>query len=75
MPRIIDDDDKKILRMLSENPQLSQAELSKRLGISQPAVSARMRKLEESGILARLVGTDVKKSQLFLARGNGSTKC
>jgi Lrp/AsnC family leucine-responsive transcriptional regulator len=73
LPRIIDDDDKKILRMLSENPELSQAELSKQLRISQPAVSARMRKLEESGTLARLVGTDVKKSQLFLARVNVST--
>jgi len=73
LPRIIDDHDKKILRMLSENPQLSQAELSKRLRISQPAVSARMRKLEENGTLVRLVGTDVKKSQLFLARVNVST--
>lgn len=73
MPRTIDDNDKKILRMLSENPQLSQTELSKRLRISQPAVSARMHKLEDSGALVRLVGTDVKKSQLFLARVNVST--
>ncbi len=54
--------------MLSEDPQLSQAEISERLKISQPAVSARIRKLEDKGVLTRLVGTDVKKAQLFLAK-------
>jgi len=73
LARIIDDVDKKILCLLSENPQLSQAELSKRLKISQPAVSARIRKLEENGTLARLAGTDVKKTPLFLAKVDVST--
>lgn len=54
--------------MLSEDPQLSQAEISKRLKISQPAVSARVHKLEERGILSHVIGTDVKKAQLFLAK-------
>lgn len=65
--RAIDDTDRKMLHLLSENPEISQAELSQHLKISQPAVSLRMRKLEERGILARLVGTDIKKAQLFLA--------
>jgi DNA-binding Lrp family transcriptional regulator len=73
LTKVIDDMDKKILCLLSENPQLSQAELSERLKISQPAVSARIRKLEERGVLARLVGTDIKKAQLFLARVDIST--
>jgi len=64
----IDDVDKKILCLLSNDPQMSQAGISERLKISQPAVSARIRKLEEKGILARQVGTDVKKAQLFLAK-------
>jgi len=66
--RTIDDADRKMLYLLSENPEISQAELSESLKISQPAVSMRMRKLEEKGILARLVGTDIKKAQLFLAK-------
>jgi DNA-binding Lrp family transcriptional regulator len=73
MTRAIDDLDKKILCLLSQDPQLSQAEISDRLKISQPAVSARVRKLEEGGTLARLVGTDVKKAQLFLAKVDVST--
>lgn len=57
-----------MLYLLSEQPGISQAELSERLKISQPAVSLRMRKLEERGILARLIGTDIKKAQLFLGK-------
>lgn len=68
MAKVIDEVDRKILSLLSENPEISQAELSENLKISQPAVSARVRKLEERGALARLVGTDVKKAQLFLAK-------
>jgi Lrp/AsnC family leucine-responsive transcriptional regulator len=69
----IDETDRKILFMLSENPKLSQAEISDRLGISQPAVSARMRKLEESGVLTHMIGTDIKKAQLFMAKIEFST--
>ena len=66
--RAIDDLDREMLYLLSEHPGISQAELSDRLKISQPAVSLRMRKLEERGILARLIGTDIKKAQLFLGK-------
>jgi len=64
----LDDIDRKILQMLSQDPVMSQAELSKLLKISQPAVSARISKLEQKGTLARLVGTDVRRAQLFLGK-------
>jgi DNA-binding Lrp family transcriptional regulator len=64
----LDEKDKKILSLICQNPGVSQAEISKQLKISQPAVSARMRKLEHKGALAHIVGTDVKKAQLFLAK-------
>lgn len=66
----IDEIDKKILRSLSENPEMSQAELSEGLKISQPAISARLHQLRETGVLAYSVGTDIKKSQLFLAKAD-----
>jgi Lrp/AsnC family transcriptional regulator, leucine-responsive regulatory protein len=52
---------------------MSQAELSESLKISQPAVSARIRKLEEKGILIRSIGTDLKKADVFLAKVDVST--
>jgi len=64
----LDDRDKSILSLMSRNPEVSQYELSKQLKISQPAVSARIRQLEEKGILAHIIGIDVKKAQLFLAK-------
>jgi Lrp/AsnC family leucine-responsive transcriptional regulator len=64
----IDEIDKKIVQLLSENPELSQVNLAERLKISQPAVSTRMHKLKEMGALAHLVGIEAKKAQLFLAK-------
>lgn len=68
MARKLDDNDRKILRLLSQEPEISQANLSEQLKISQPAVSARIRKLQEKGALAHMIGTDIKKAQLFLAK-------
>jgi DNA-binding Lrp family transcriptional regulator len=68
LTKTIDEIDREILSNLSEDPEISQTELSHRLKISQPAVSLRIRKLEEKGVLARLIGTDIKKAQLFLAK-------
>jgi DNA-binding Lrp family transcriptional regulator len=64
----IDDIDRKILQLLSENPELSQVNLAEHLKISQPAVSTRIHKLKEAGALAHLIGLEVKKAQLFLAK-------
>jgi len=63
----LDNVDRKIMSLLSQNPEVSQVELAKQLKVSQPAVSSRIHKLEEKGALAYVVGTDVKKAQLFLA--------
>jgi len=64
----IDEVDKKILCMLYQNPEVSQGEIAEHLRISQPAVSARIYKLKEKGALAHLIGIDIKRAQLFLAR-------
>jgi len=64
----VDEIDKKILLLLSENPEVSQADLAENLKISQPAVSLRVRKLKEAGLLAHLIGMNAKKTQLSLGR-------
>jgi Lrp/AsnC family leucine-responsive transcriptional regulator len=64
----LDEVDRKILGTISENPEISQIELSELLKISQPAVSARIHKLRQSGVLTHLIGTNIRKSQLFFAK-------
>lgn len=41
----------KILKCLQENARLSNAEIGRRVGISSPAVSERIKRLEDSGII------------------------
>jgi len=64
----IDDADRRILKLLSQDPEIPQIDLAKRLGISQPAISSRIYKLKKMGMLTHFVGMDVKKAQLFLAK-------
>jgi Lrp/AsnC family leucine-responsive transcriptional regulator len=62
-----DDIDYKILELLQENGRLTQMELSSEVGMSQPAVAERLRKLEQEGIIvgyaarvdARRLGKDI----------------
>lgn len=46
-----DDIDMKLLRLLSENAELSAGALARRLNMSQPAIWRRVRRLEESGVI------------------------
>jgi Lrp/AsnC family leucine-responsive transcriptional regulator len=64
----IDNVDRKMLKLLSQDSEIPQIDLAKRIGISQPAVSSRINKLKKTGALTYLTGVDVKKAQLFLAR-------
>jgi len=46
-----DDIDMMLLRLLSENAELSAGALARRLNMSQPAIWRRVRRLEESGVI------------------------
>ena len=64
----IDETDRKIIYHLSKNPELPQNELSKRLGISQPSICARLQKLKRIGVITYLVGLDIKRTGLHIAK-------
>lgn len=49
---MLDDIDKKILHELQSDARISYAELGRRVGLTTPAVIERVRKLEDSGIIA-----------------------
>jgi len=52
---MIDDIDRAILRVIQQDSAISQVELARRVSLSPPAVHARMRRLEELGIIRQYV--------------------
>lgn len=64
----LDQIDNKIVALLRESPQLTQREIAKRIGLTQPAVSARLRRLREEGLVRFLVGIDSQKVGLLTAK-------
>ena len=42
--------------------------MAAQVGLSQPSVSMRIKKLKENGVLATIVGTDLRKSATFMAK-------
>ncbi len=48
---VLDDVNARILTALSANPRLAMAELGRRAGLSPPAVTERVRRLEETGVI------------------------
>jgi len=63
----LDDVDKQIIALLQENPSVSQAAIAKLLGISQPAVGMRIKKLMKAGVLETRVGIPAHRFNLRLA--------
>ena len=53
MPATLDDLDREVLHALQEDGRISNAELAKRVGLSRAATHARVRKLEQLGVIAR----------------------
>ncbi|MBD0382485.1 Lrp/AsnC family transcriptional regulator [Paenibacillus sedimenti] len=47
----MDDIDKKIIEQLQDNARLSMTELGKIIGLTSPAVTERVRKLEDAGVI------------------------
>ena len=70
----IDDIDIKILSLLSRNPEMCQEEIAKEVGITQPAVCLRLKKLRKAGIPKKTCGMDVKSMgmKIVIARGKGN---
>ncbi|KYK26002.1 hypothetical protein AYK26_00970 [Euryarchaeota archaeon SM23-78] len=64
----LDDRDNTILSMIQKNPKVSQEEIAKKIKLSQPSVGARIRRLQEKGILHTINGVNFKVVDLSLAK-------
>ena len=70
----IDDADKKIIEMLEADPNITHSDIAKEIEKSQPAVGARIIKLERKNLLTRIVGFNIKKVDIKVVIAYISTK-
>lgn len=63
----LDDIDRKILAYLQEDPSSSQAEIAKKVGVSQPTVGLRIKKMMKMGVLEKRVAIPAHRFNLRLA--------
>ncbi|NJD52280.1 MAG: Lrp/AsnC family transcriptional regulator [Candidatus Methanoperedens sp.] len=64
----LDKRDREILSLLEKYPEMPQSEMAEKLKISQPSVSARIHKLKKNGALSHIVGMNLKKVNLYMAK-------
>ena len=61
----IDEIDKNIIEMLQSKPSITHSEIAKKLDRSQPAIGARIKKLEDKGILATQIGVNFNQIDIL----------
>ena len=64
----LDDRDNTILSLVQKNSNISQEEIAKKIKLSQPSVGARIRKLQQKGILHNINGVNFRIVDLNLAK-------
>lgn len=70
----IDDDDYKIIEMIERDPNITHSKIAQEIEKSQPAVGARIIKLERKGLLTRIVGFNIKEVEVKVSLVFISTK-
>ena len=66
----LDDIDLQIIKFILNNPEISHRTIAKKLNKSQPAISARIKKYNEWGLLRFQPGIDLYKANFFLVLVN-----
>jgi DNA-binding Lrp family transcriptional regulator len=64
----LDEKDRLIIKILQENPKISQTEIAKLVGLSQPSVGSRIKKLKELGIIDHTYGVNLKNSRMYILK-------
>ncbi|MCD6445298.1 Lrp/AsnC family transcriptional regulator [Candidatus Bathyarchaeota archaeon] len=72
--RGLDEIDRKIVSLLEENPEISQSVMASKLKISQPAVHARLKRLRNHGIITHVVGINLNRVNLYMAKVDMTAK-
>ena len=69
----LDEKDKTIMTLLSDNPNISQEEIAKEVNLSQPSVAMRLKKLKEGGAIVNVCGINPLKLGFYLAKVDFTT--
>jgi Lrp/AsnC family transcriptional regulator, leucine-responsive regulatory protein len=64
----LDNRDNIIISLLQKNPNVSQEEIAKKIKLSQPSVGARIKKLQQKGVINTINGINFKTVDLSLAK-------
>jgi DNA-binding Lrp family transcriptional regulator len=64
----LDEKDKAILELLEKDPEISQNEIAKLVGLSQPSVGARIKKMIDFGIVNHIYGVNIKNPGLYILK-------
>lgn len=64
----LDQKDRKILTLLHDKQGISQEEIAKIVHLSQPSVAMRIKKLKDRGIVDHIVGVNINKVGIYLAK-------
>ncbi|MHA1606324.1 MAG: Lrp/AsnC family transcriptional regulator [Candidatus Freyarchaeota archaeon] len=70
----LDEKDKAIITILSEDPDASQESIAERIGLSQPSVAVRIRKLRSAGVISKLIGVNPSKMGVYIAKVEVTTR-
>ncbi len=69
----IDNKDREILTLLSEDPDIAQEKIAERINLSQPSVAVRLKKLRDIGAYSKICGINPLKMGLHIAKVEVST--
>jgi len=69
----IDEKDRTIISMYALNPNVSQEDIAHQIGLSQPSVAVRIRKLKERGAIETQTGINPLKMGLYVAKVDVTT--
>lgn len=69
----LDDKDREILALLSEDPDIPQEQIAEIINLSQPSVAMRIKKLREMDIFQKICGVNPLKMGLYIAKVEVST--
>lgn len=72
-PIHLDEKDRKILTLLHDQKDLSQEEIAQIIGLSQPSIATRIKKLKEKGIMQDQTGVNLNKVGMYVVIVTAST--